>query len=229
VIGAFQDDHEGGTNAGSAYVFSRNGTTWSEAQKFIASDAATQDLFGASVALSGDTLVVGSLQDDIDGGGVDAGSAYTFALLPGSPVSYCTSGTSTSGCQAVLSASGIASASALSGFDLLASSVEGAKDGIFFFGTNGRQANPWGNGTSYTCVVPPVKRCGLLPGTGTTGSCDGSTSQDLNALWCPVCPKPGLNPGPGVAVQAQLWYRDPLSTSNLTTSMSDAIEFVTAL
>jgi hypothetical protein len=26
--------------------------------------------------------------------------------------------------------------------------------------------------------------------------------------------------------QAQLWYRDPLSTSNQTTSLSDAIEFV---
>jgi hypothetical protein len=30
-------------------------------------------------------------------------------------------------------------------------------------------------------------------------------------------------------VQAQLWYRDPLSTSNQTTSLSDAIEFVVAL
>ena len=84
-----------------------------------------------------------------------------------------------------MSASGTASASAASGFVLSASGVEGAKDGLFFFGTNGVQANPWGNGTSLQCVVPPVVRAALLSGTGTVGSCDGMLAQDLNALWCP--------------------------------------------
>jgi hypothetical protein len=51
-------------------------------------------------------------------------------------------------------------------------------------------------------------------------------SQDLNALWCPTCPKPQKNPGAGTTVQAQLWYRDPLNTSNQTTSLSNAFEFV---
>ena len=37
--------------------------------------------------------------------------------------------------------------------------------------------------------------------------------------------QPG-NPGASATVQAQLWYRDPLSTSNQTTSLSDAIELV---
>ena len=146
-----------------------------------------------------------------------------------SVVSYCTAGISASGCTAKLSADGLASASAPSGFTLSAATVEGQKDGLFFFGTNGQQANPWGNGTSYQCVVPPVKRCGLLAGTGTVGACDGSLSQDLNALWCPSCPKPGHNPGAGATVQAQLWYRDPASTSNQTTSLSDAIEFSVVL
>jgi hypothetical protein len=139
--------------------------------------------------------------------------------------SYCTAGTSASGCQATLSSVGLPSATATSGFDLIASTVEGQKDGLFFFGTSGQQANPWGNGTSFQCVVPPVKRCGILAGTGTLNGCDGSLSQDLNALWCPTCPKPGHNPGSGAVVQAQLWYRDPLSTSNQTTSLSDAIQF----
>ena len=106
-----------------------------------------------------------------------------------------------------------------------AATVEGAKDGLFFFGTNGQQANPWGNGTSFQCVVPPVTRAGLLAGTGTLGLCDGSFAQDLNALWCPTLPQAQKNPGAGAAVQAQLWYRDPLSTSNQTTSLSDAVEF----
>jgi choice-of-anchor C domain-containing protein len=153
------------------------------------------------------------------------GPALDNVTLFSSPSTYCTAGTSASGCQAMLSASGSASATATSGFDLMASGVEGLKNGIFFFGTNGRQANPWGNGTSVQCVVPPVRRAGLLTGSGTVGMCDGSFSQDLNALWCPTCPKPQKNPGVGAIVQAQLWYRDPFNTSNQTTSLSDAVEF----
>ena len=136
--------------------------------------------------------------------------------------SYCTAGTSASGCQAVLSTSGTPSASAASGFVATAQDVEGGKDGLFFYGTQGPQANPWGNGTSYQCVVPPVVRAGLQPGTGAAGSCDGLANQDLNALWSSA---PQKNPGEGATVQLQYWYRDPFGTSNQTTSLSDALEF----
>jgi hypothetical protein len=141
-------------------------------------------------------------------------------------VSYCTAGTSASGCRATLSASGIPSAGAGVAFVITGLGVEGAKSGLFFFGTQGRRANPGGNGTSYQCVAPPVQRAGLLAGSGTPGACDGAFAQDLNALWCASCPKPNANPGAGASVQAQLWYRDPVSTSNQTTSLSDALEFV---
>ena len=140
-------------------------------------------------------------------------------------VNYCTPGTSAAGCQATLSASGTPSASAPTGFVVSASSVEGSKDGLFFFGTNGQQANSWGNGTSLQCVVPPVVRAPLMTGTGTIGQCDGVLLLDLNALWCPTCPKPSKNPGFGATVDLQLWYRDPGSTSNQSTSLSDALEF----
>jgi choice-of-anchor B domain-containing protein len=148
-----------------------------------------------------------------------------FELHCEGAVNYCTAGVSASGCSALLSASGTASASATSGFSLQANGVEGLKDGLFFFGTNGRQANSWGSGTSFQCVVPPVVRAPLLAGNGTLNACDGSFVQDLNALWCASCPAPLKNPGAGALVQAQLWYRDPQSTSNQTTSLSDAIEF----
>ena len=157
--------------------------------------------------------------------GLSAQSSFIASAGCGAAVNYCTAGVSTNGCQATLSTSGAPSASANSGFSLLAAGVEGSKDGLYFFGANGRQANSWGNGTSFQCVVPPVTRAGLLSGTGTNGLCDGAFSQDLNALWCPTCPKSGKNPGAGAVVQAQLWYRDPLNTSNQTTSLSDAIEF----
>src|SRR5262245_58236115 len=43
VVGAAIDDHAGGINAGSAYVYRFNGTTWVEEQKLTASDAAEWD------------------------------------------------------------------------------------------------------------------------------------------------------------------------------------------
>jgi hypothetical protein len=73
-----------------------------------------------------------------------------------------------------------------------------------------------------------VKRAGILTGVGTPGACDGSFLQDLNAFWCPTCPKPNHTPRAGAVGQAQLWYRDPQNTSNQTTSLSDAIEFTVA-
>jgi hypothetical protein len=165
----------------------------------------------------------------ISGAGPGFSGIAGLQLVPLSgPENYCTAGLSASGCQATLSAAGTASATASSGFDVMAANVEGDKDGLFFFGTGGRQANPWGNGTSFQCIVPPVKRAGLLAGTGTPGACEGSFSQDMNARWCPTCPRPLHNPGAGALVQAQLWYRDPFNTSNQTTSLSDAIEFFVA-
>ena len=114
------------------------------------------------------------------------------------------------------------SASAASGFVLTAASVDGGKDGMFFFGTRRPVAFPWGSGSSYSCVGTPVAPAGLLGSTGLPGTCDGMFSQDFNALWAA---KPELAPGAGARVFAQLWYRDPFNTSNQTTSLSDAIEF----
>jgi len=77
VIGAYGDDANGGTDSGSAYVFTRSGTAWSQQAKMTASDAAANDWFGYSVAVSGDTAVIGVPFDDNDSG-TDSGSAYVF-------------------------------------------------------------------------------------------------------------------------------------------------------
>ncbi len=82
VVGAFWDDHAGGINAGSAYVFIRSGGVWTQQTKLVASDAAEDDFFGNRVALSGDTAIIGAW-DDTNAGGTDAGSAYVFVRSGG--------------------------------------------------------------------------------------------------------------------------------------------------
>ncbi len=77
VVGAPFDEIGANSNQGSAYVFTRSGTTWNFQQKLLASDGAASDEFGRSVALSGDTAVVGAFGDDI-GANTQQGSAYVF-------------------------------------------------------------------------------------------------------------------------------------------------------
>ncbi|MBN8226712.1 DUF11 domain-containing protein [Corallococcus macrosporus] len=60
--------------AGAAYVFVRSGTTWSEQAKLTANDSGASDLFGFSVAISGDTALVGAPYVDES----IVGAAYVF-------------------------------------------------------------------------------------------------------------------------------------------------------
>jgi hypothetical protein len=53
-------DKDKGLNSGSVYVFTRTGTTWSEQAKLTASDGVAQAFFGESVALDGDTAIIGT-------------------------------------------------------------------------------------------------------------------------------------------------------------------------
>jgi hypothetical protein len=75
VVGAIRDE-DYGTDSGSAYVFVRSGVTWVEEAKLVATDGAAGDEYGRAVAISGDTVIVGSFRDD--DGGENAGSAYVF-------------------------------------------------------------------------------------------------------------------------------------------------------
>lgn len=75
VIGANRDEPKG-IDSGSVYVFVRSGSTWTEQAKLTAVDGAMSDQFGVSVALSGDTIVIGANGDDYNTG--PSGSAYVF-------------------------------------------------------------------------------------------------------------------------------------------------------
>lgn len=62
------------TDAGSAYVFVRSGSTWSQQAYLKAPNAGEEDNFGATVAISGDTIVVGAPDEASAATGVDNGA-----------------------------------------------------------------------------------------------------------------------------------------------------------
>jgi hypothetical protein len=81
VVGASDDDTgDGGADSGSVYIYTRSpgGTVWTLQYHLVASDGRPGDAFGNSVAISGDTIVVGAVGDDLTPGGTNAGSAYVF-------------------------------------------------------------------------------------------------------------------------------------------------------
>ncbi len=75
------------SSAGAVYVFTRNGTTWSQQAYLKASNTGANDNFGGAVAVAGDTLAVGAPREDGSTPGVnglsnesatDSGAAYVF-------------------------------------------------------------------------------------------------------------------------------------------------------
>jgi len=74
--------------SGAAYVFTRSGETWSQQAYLKASNTGADDFFGSSVAISGDTIVVGAYYEDSNATGVngdqdnndadDSGAVYVF-------------------------------------------------------------------------------------------------------------------------------------------------------
>jgi nucleotide-binding universal stress UspA family protein len=86
-VGGNQVDNSAG-NSGAVYVFRRSGMAWQREAYLKASNTGANDLFGYSVALSGDTLAVGAYLEDSAAQGVggnqnsnsaaDSGAVYVF-------------------------------------------------------------------------------------------------------------------------------------------------------
>ncbi|MCB1087666.1 MAG: hypothetical protein KDM63_11520, partial [Verrucomicrobiae bacterium] len=100
VVGAIDEDgssagvngnqsNNGVPNSGAAYVFVRTGTQWSQQAYLKASNPGTNDNFGYSVSISGNTILVGAPFENSGSDGVngiqadesagDSGAAYVFA------------------------------------------------------------------------------------------------------------------------------------------------------
>lgn len=141
------------------------------------------------------------------------------------PTSYCTAGTSTSGCLATISANGNPSVSQAFACNIAVAGVEGQKSGIIFYGINqaGFSPTPWGTGgNSYLCVKAPSQRTGVQQSSGGAGLCNGALVLDWNAYQT-ANPNALGNPwSVGAKAYVQAWYRDPPAVK--TTSLSNGIE-----
>ena len=90
-VGGNQADNSA-SGSGAVYLFTRSGTTWSQQAYLKASNTQANDRFGGSVALSGDVLAVGALNEDSNATGVNgdqadngepnSGAAYVRRIAP---------------------------------------------------------------------------------------------------------------------------------------------------
>ncbi len=167
--------------------------------------------------------------DSVVGGSslVKSGSFRQFSLyeaLPTEPIVYCTAGTTTNGCVPAISANALPNVTNTAGCVVSVANLEGQKQGLIFYGVNnnGFTPNPWGAGSSFTCVKAPTQRTGSQNSGGIAGLCNGSfgilwdsyQSANSSALGNPFAP--------GDRVYVQAWFRDPAAPK--TTNLSDALE-----
>lgn len=74
IIGAY---HSSGSGSGSAFVFTRSGTFWTQQQQLFSPDPSVLHRFGFAVAISGDTVAIGDHTHPPDG------AAYVFTRTAG--------------------------------------------------------------------------------------------------------------------------------------------------
>ena len=82
TVGAPGHATAGGSRAGEVFVYVPDGAGWTEQATLTPSDAAAQQVFGESVAITGDTVLVGAPQSVV-GGATNAGAAYLFTRSGG--------------------------------------------------------------------------------------------------------------------------------------------------
>ncbi|OUT70502.1 MAG: hypothetical protein CBB79_09255 [Synechococcus sp. TMED19] len=164
VVGAI-----GAGTGGAVYIFrtTDGGVTYGQVAKLTADDAATDDYFGGSVAIDGDTIVVGA--DGDDDGGSSSGAVHVFRT---------TDGGATYDQVAKLTADDVSS------YDYFGHSVAIA-GGTVVVGAYRDDDTGGDSGSAYVFssnVCPPgsFSDSGLLDGTGQCTVCAASTYQPLS-------------------------------------------------
>jgi hypothetical protein len=92
------------SSSGAAYIFTRNGTSWSQQAYLKASNTGANDNFGIEISLFGDTLAIGAWHEDSNAIGVDGNQLNNLANNSGAVYVFTRNGTTWSQ-QAYLKAS----------------------------------------------------------------------------------------------------------------------------
>jgi hypothetical protein len=104
VVGAHMEDSgavgvngdqesDAASGAGAVFVFVQDGTNWLQEAYLKPSNTGALDAFGYSVAISGDTIVVGAREEDSNATGVNGNGANNSALSSGAAYVFVRSGT----------------------------------------------------------------------------------------------------------------------------------------
>jgi hypothetical protein len=139
---------------------------------------------------------------------------------------YCTAGTSTNGCAASMTATGLPTVTASSGFTVHCTNLEGQKTALIYYGLTGPTVaviHP--ASTSRICVKAPIQRTFPADTNGAANACDGAVSLDLLAYWAQTPSALGVPMQAGAVVSVQTWYRDPPAPG--ATHLSNALQFAT--
>jgi hypothetical protein len=221
LVGSPGDEIGNIVNGGSAYLFARSGTSWTEELKILNREPATSDIFGHSVAIASPLAAVGVPWDDDNG--PSSGSAYAFQLLQ-APAAYCTAKLNSCGTLPMISAAGAPSASDSSSFLVTGSNTRALKFGLLLYTDSGRGNLPFSGGTLCIANTAVKRSVAVADTTGTPGQCDGTLAIDMNAFAAGALggnPLPSLTV-PGTQVNCQFWGRDTIANGALLT---DALEY----
>jgi hypothetical protein len=138
-------------------------------------------------------------------------------------VRYCWSGLTSDGCAPLLVASGVASATATSGFELRLEQVRGGRRAALF-ASRGAVLPPFQPGA--LCLAPPLVRLLVGPASGSSAACGAALSLDWNT-WNSSHPGSfGAALAAGDRVHVQAWVRDPGAAGGSVAS--DALRFTLA-
>jgi len=196
---------------GQSALFRYDGTTWTDtghpSADFVWDVSDGGELTGPTAKV----LVGGTVFIDTWGSPCDA------------PDVYCTPKASSAGCTTQISTSDptMQPISGAGDYSIVATGIQGQKNGHVFVGVSGAASLPFLGGT--LCVQPPTKRGPLGNSGGSSpSSCDGTYAALVNdGAVVPL----GLDAGAGQSAWYQLWYRDPQGGAGaLGSAFSNAVQ-----
>jgi hypothetical protein len=176
--------------AGAAYVFVRSGTSWSQQAYLKASNTDGSDLFGLSVGVSGDTVVVGAMNERSSATGVNGNQSDNSLAQAGAAYVFVRSGTSWSQ-QAYLKASNAGYGDnfgwslSISGETLVVGAINERSNAT---GVNGDQSDnsAWNAGAAYVFVRRGTSwtQEAYLKASNAEGSSSGGDSFGMSVAAC---------------------------------------------